>query len=60
MKRNNHSEVGHFETIISLVSFCPIFEKYLLKTSAVSLKRNRAEFDEETNCLDRILKYVTW
>ena len=24
-----------------------------------SLKRNRAEFDRETNCLVRILKYVT-
>ena len=24
-----------------------------------TVKRNRAKFDKETNCLDRILKYVT-
>ena len=24
-----------------------------------NLKRNRAELDRETNCLNRILKYVT-
>ena len=31
----------------------------IIKVKIRTVKRNRAEFDRETNCLDRILKHVT-